>query len=72
MLVKDELAASLDALLAERVTDAVARERSAFDAIAGNASGLVLVGMGGLGRRVLRALHAAGTYMTPGGLRAVL
>jgi len=60
VLVKDELAAALDALLAERVTDAVARERSAFDAIAGNAPGLVLVGMGGLGRRVVRALRAAG------------
>lgn len=60
MLVKDDVAGSLEALLAEGVSDAVTRERGAFDAIASDGRGIVLMGMGRLGRRVLHALETAG------------
>ena len=60
MLVKDEVARELDELLTESVADAVRRERSAFDACARDNEDIVLVGIGGLGRRVLRALRAEG------------
>ena len=61
MLVNDATDAALDELLAESVSDAMSRERHAFDlaAAAHRARGVVLVGMGGLGRRVLGALRAA-------------
>lgn len=50
----------LEALLAESVAHATSRERAAFDEIADAASGIVLVGAGGLGRRVLRGLAKVG------------
>src|SRR5215211_3713336 len=50
----------LHALLSESVADAVRRERTAFDSTAHDREGIVLVGIGALGRRVLRALRTAG------------
>lgn len=54
------LVGQLDALLHETAAQARARERSAFGAIAGGSSGIVLFGAGGLGRRVLAGLVRAG------------
>jgi FkbM family methyltransferase len=62
VLVRDALAEGLDAILAESIDFAKARERSSFGAVGGTSGGerIVLVGMGKLGRRVLDALRHAG------------
>ena len=60
MLVNTGVARELESLLAESVEHAVQRERTTFDATARGTDGIVLVGIGGLGRRVLRALREAG------------
>jgi FkbM family methyltransferase len=60
VLVNADVARELESLLAESVEDAVQRERTTFDATARGTDGIVLVGIGGLGRRVLRALREAG------------
>jgi FkbM family methyltransferase len=53
---------TLDQLLAEPVADAVMRERTTFDVLAERhgVRDVVLVGAGGLGRRVARSLQSAG------------
>ena len=60
MLVSDDVTQELNSLLSESVEQAVRRERSTFDACAQGRAGIVLVGIGGLGRRAIRALRAAG------------
>jgi len=50
----------LAALLEEAVAQATERERAAFDELARGTSGIVLMGAGGLGRRILRGLARAG------------
>lgn len=52
--------AGLDALLAEEVGAARERERTLFHDAARGCPGIVLVGAGGLGRRTLAGLRAAG------------
>jgi FkbM family methyltransferase len=47
-------------LLSESVARATERERTTFDVAAQHASGIVLMGAGGLGRRILRGLQRAG------------
>jgi FkbM family methyltransferase len=59
VLVNGEVTQALDVLLSESVDDAMRRERTTFDASARGRDGIVLVGIGGLGRRVLRALRTA-------------
>jgi len=54
--------AALNELLSESIDDARARESTTFDVAAGGrASTIVLFGAGGLGRRTLAGLRAAGT-----------
>jgi FkbM family methyltransferase len=60
VLVTDEVTQALETLLAESMDDAMRRERATFDASARGREGIVLVGFGGLGRRVIRVLRAAG------------
>jgi FkbM family methyltransferase len=60
VLVNADVANAVDALLSETVADATRRERETFDASARGGEGIVLVGIGGLGRRVLQALRSAG------------
>jgi len=60
VLVNGDVTQELDALLSESVADAVRRERTTFDSTAQGREGIVLVGIGGLGRRVLRALRSSG------------
>jgi FkbM family methyltransferase len=60
VLVNADVSQELAALLSESVTDAVRRERTTFDSTSQGREGIVLVGIGGLGRRVLRALRTAG------------
>src|SRR5579862_7903724 len=57
----DRIAAELDELLSEQVSDCERREMEAFERAAGDgAHRVVLFGAGGLGRRTLAGLRASG------------
>jgi FkbM family methyltransferase len=61
--LEDAGVGELEALLAEGVTGARARERNAFDALSlGSAGDIVLCGAGGLGRRTLAGLRDYGIH----------